>query len=91
MPRVFSPTGFNVIYPLSLGFESGFTGLQRTSSAWVLWVFVEDYFSPFFSPMRNASAKRIKIESTFNNNLPPQTGDVIINPENPVNPDSKTR
>ena len=39
--------------------------------------------------MRYASAKRFKIESTFNNNLPPQTGDVIINPENPVNPDSK--
>jgi hypothetical protein len=24
----------------------------------------------------------------FNNNLPTQTNDVIINPENPVNPDS---
>jgi hypothetical protein len=38
MPRVFSPTGFNIFYPLSLGFESGFTGfsgLQRTASAWV--------------------------------------------------------
>jgi hypothetical protein len=39
--------------------------------------------------MRYASAKRFNIESTFNNNLPPQTGDVIINPGNPGNPDSK--
>ncbi len=39
--------------------------------------------------MRNASAKGFKIESTFNNNLPTETNDVIFNPENPVNPDSK--
>ena len=40
-------------------------------------------------PMRNASAKNLEMKAASNNNLPPQTGDVIINPENPVNPDSK--
>ena len=44
---------------------------------------------PFFSPMRNASPKRPEMKAPFNNNLPTQTGDVIINPGNPVNPDSK--
>jgi len=38
-------------------FESGFTGLQRTSLFWVQWSFVDAYFMPFFSPMRYASAK----------------------------------
>jgi hypothetical protein len=40
----------------------------------------------FFSPMRNASAKGLEMKTPFNNNLPTQIGDVIINP---VNPDSK--
>jgi hypothetical protein len=34
MPRVFSPKGFNLKLPLTLAFESGFTGflgLERTS------------------------------------------------------------
>ncbi len=39
--------------------------------------------------MRYASAKSLEMEAPFNNNLPTQTGDVIINPINPVNPDSK--
>ena len=76
---------------LSLGFESGFTGfsrLQRTSLFWVQWSFVEDYLLPFFSPMRNASEGCFEIKAPSNNNLPSQTNDVIINPENPVNPDS---
>jgi hypothetical protein len=30
------------------------------------------------------------MKAPFNNNLPPQTGDVIVNPINPENPDSKT-
>jgi hypothetical protein len=30
------------------------------------------------------------MKAPFKNNLPPQTGDVIVNPENPENPDSKT-
>ena len=54
------------------------------------WSFVEDYFIPFFSPLRYASAKGLTMEAPCNNNLPTQTNDVIINPENPVNPDSKT-
>ena len=33
--------------------------------------------------------ERLSNEYTFNNNLPTQIGDVIINPGNPVNPDSK--
>ena len=37
----------------------------------------------FFSPMRNASARGRLIKATLNYNLPTQTGDVIINPENP--------
>ena len=53
------------------------------------WSFVEDYFIPFFSPMRYASAKSLAMKAPFNNKLPTQTNDVIINPENPVNPDSK--
>ena len=44
---------------------------------------------PFFSPMRNESAKDLEMKTPFNNNLPTQIGDVIINPQNPVNPDSK--
>jgi hypothetical protein len=30
------------------------------------------------------------MKAPFNNNLNPQTGDIIVNPKNPVNPDSKT-
>ena len=29
------------------------------------------------------------MKAPFNNNPPTQTGDVIVNPENPENPDSK--
>jgi hypothetical protein len=29
------------------------------------------------------------MKAPFNNNLKPQTGDVIVNPKNPVNPDSE--
>ncbi|MEY4058786.1 MAG: hypothetical protein RLZ50_1998 [Bacteroidota bacterium] len=29
------------------------------------------------------------MKAPFNNNLPIQIGDVIVNPPNPVNPDSK--
>ena len=38
--------------------------------------------------MRYASAKSLAMKTVYNNNLPTQTGDVIINPENPENPDS---
>jgi len=33
--------------------------------------------------MRNASAKSLAMKSVFYNNLLTQTGDVILNPENP--------
>jgi hypothetical protein len=46
------------------------------------------YFSPFFSPLRYAAAKRRELKAPYNN-LPTPTNDVIFNPENPVNPDSK--
>jgi hypothetical protein len=39
--------------------------------------------------MRYASAKRLEMKAPFNN-LPHQTGDVIVNPINPENPDSNT-
>jgi len=47
-------------------------------------------FFSFFSPMRYASAKSLAMKAICNNNLPTQSNDVIVNPENPVNPDSKT-
>ena len=39
--------------------------------------------------MRYASAKSLEMKAAFNNKLPTQTGDVIVNPRNPENPDSK--
>ena len=41
--------------------------------------------------MRYASAKSLEMKAPFNNNLTTQTGDVIVNPRNPANPDSNTR
>ena len=38
--------------------------------------------------MRNASAKGREMKAPFNNKLPTQTNDVMVNPINPVNPDS---
>jgi hypothetical protein len=38
--------------------------------------------------MRYASARGLAMKATFNNNLPNQTNEVIVNPINPVNPDS---
>ena len=35
------------------------------------------------------SAKGLAMKAPYNNNLPTQTNDVIVNPRNPVNPDSK--
>jgi hypothetical protein len=46
-------------------------------------------FITFFSPLRYAAAGGFEMKAPFNNNPPLQTGDVIFNPENPVNPDSK--
>jgi hypothetical protein len=55
----------------------------------VQWSFVEYYFTYRTSPLRNAAARGFEMKAPFNNNLPTQTGDVIVNPENPENPDSK--
>ena len=40
--------------------------------------------------MRNAAARGFEMKAPFYDNLPTQTGDVIVNPENPENPDSKS-
>ena len=39
--------------------------------------------------MHYASAKGKEIDAPFNNNLPTPYNDVMVNPGNPVNPDSK--
>jgi hypothetical protein len=39
--------------------------------------------------MHYASAKSLGMKAPFYNNLPMLTNDVLINPRNPVNPDSK--
>jgi hypothetical protein len=39
--------------------------------------------------MRYASAKSFEMKVPFNNNLNSQTNDVMVNPINPENPDSK--
>ena len=36
-----------------------------------------------FSTMRNASSKSLKMKAPDNINLPNQTNDVMVNPENP--------
>ena len=36
-----------------------------------------------------AAAESPEMKALFNNNLPNQTNGVIVNPKNPVNPDSK--
>ncbi len=51
-------------------------------------LFLKVYFIPFFSPMRYAAARGREIRASFNSYLHSQTGDVIVNPINPVNPDS---
>jgi hypothetical protein len=38
--------------------------------------------------MRYASAKNLELKAPFNNYLPNHTDDVMVNPRNPVNPDS---
>ena len=40
--------------------------------------------------MRNAWAKGLTMKVPYNNNHPTQTNDVMVNPINPENPDSKT-
>jgi hypothetical protein len=40
--------------------------------------------------MCNTSAKSHEMKAASNNNFPTHTNDVMVNPQNPVNPDSKT-
>ncbi len=91
MPRVFSAIGFHLILPTIPVFESGFKGfegLERTSSFLKKRLFVVDYFLSSLSPLRYAAARGFEMKAPFNNNLPNQTNDVIVNPINPENPDS---
>jgi hypothetical protein len=46
-----------------------------------------DYFLSSLSPLRNAAARGFEIKAPFNNNLPNQTNDVMVNPRNPENTD----
>ena len=39
--------------------------------------------------MHNASAEGQELDTPFNNNFPRPSNDVMVNPENLVNPDSK--
>jgi hypothetical protein len=41
-----------------------------------------------FSPMCYTSARGREMKALFNNNLLNQANDVMVNPRNPVNPDS---
>ena len=46
------------------------------------------YYALFADAMI-AAANSSEMKAPFNNNLPSQTKGVMVNPENPVNPDSK--
>ena len=45
-------------------------------------------FYVLFAAAIIASAKSQEMKASFNNDLPSQTKGVMVNPENPVNPDS---
>jgi hypothetical protein len=45
-------------------------------------------FYVLFAAAIIAAANSPEIKASFNNNLPNQTNGVMVNPENPVNPDS---
>jgi hypothetical protein len=88
--RSFISSGFNVNSPLTPGFESRIFKdfwISRMIGAYVFvlaqCLYVEDYFIPFFSPMCYTSAKGLIMKVPYNNNLPTQTNDVMVNPENP--------
>ena len=46
-------------------------------------------FYVLFAAAIIAAAKSPEMKASFNNNLPNQNKDVLVNPINPVNPDSK--
>ncbi len=45
-------------------------------------------FYVFFADAMIAAAKSPEMKAPFNNKFPSQTKDVMVNPENPENPDS---
>ena len=45
-------------------------------------------FYVLFAAAIIAAAESPEMKASFNNNLPNQIKDVMVNPENPVNPDS---
>ena len=45
-------------------------------------------FYVLFAAAMIAAANSPEMKASFNNNLPDQTNGVMVNPENPVNPDS---
>ena len=45
-------------------------------------------FYVLFAAAIIAAAKSPEMKASFNNNLPNQNKDVLVNPRNPVNPDS---
>jgi hypothetical protein len=53
-----------------------------------IWLLIYLFIVVAISPMCNTSAKNLVKKATFNNNLPNQANDVMVNP---VNPDSNTQ
>ena len=53
------------------------------------WIFIIYYSLFIFSPIRYAAAGGRVMKVSFNSYPPTQHGDVIVNPRNPENPDSK--
>jgi len=47
-----------------------------------------DYFLSSLSPLRYAAARGFEMKAPLNNNHSLQTNVVMVNPQNPVNPDS---
>ena len=88
MPRVFSPIGFNVIFThFHSVLNQRFTDTEDVFGMGIIG-FRRGLLFTLFSPMRNASAKGLAMQTIYSNNLPTQTIDVMVNPENPQNPDS---
>jgi hypothetical protein len=52
-------------------------------------IYREILLTPPFRRCVDASAKGFEMKEASNNKLPTQIEDVIVNPRNPVNPDSK--
>jgi hypothetical protein len=81
-----------VVFSVIIGFESGFTGfigLKLTSLMGGGIVLMEmNTFYVLFAAAIIPAAKSPEIKASFYNNLSNQTKGVMVNPRNPVNPDS---